>query len=303
MTASRLIVNADDFGMTRAITDGICIAHERGFLTSASLMPNMPAAEYAVARLANAPGLAVGVHLNICQGRPILHPCEVRSLLDSRGFFYAPHVMARKLWRWQISGRELEAEFREQIRWLKYRGITPSHADSHHHMHIYPAALKPFARALAAEGIYRARAPRCSHWPRTGSIGGPHGGGIVRKLFVQSYRAAVQFGVLSEIQSPDSRVTFAARDRANGSTIELRWKSMLENLPPGTFEFACHPGLSGQDSIEGDGLASQRERELRCLMDPKLREIIDRRGIQLITYEELSAPRLACRATPEAVRA
>ncbi|MGH9684341.1 MAG: carbohydrate deacetylase [Candidatus Acidiferrales bacterium] len=303
MTAIRLIVNADDFGMTRGITDGICTAHERGFLTSASLMPNMPAAEYAVARLANIHTLAVGVHLNICQGRPILRPCEVRSLVDSHGFFHAPRAMARKLWRWQISGREIEAEFREQIRWLKYRGIAPTHADSHHHMHIYPAALKPFARALAAEGIHRARAPRCNQWPPTGHIGGPHAGGIVRKLFVQGYRAAVQFAVLGEIQSPDGRVAFAARHRANGVTIEFRWKSMLENLPPGTFEFACHPGLSGQDSLGGDALVSQRERELRCLMDPELRKIIDRREIQLITYEELSAPGITHRAPSEAVRA
>lgn len=300
MTATRLIVNADDLGMSRGITDGICIAHRRGFLTSASLMANMPAAEYAVARLADVPALGVGVHLNVCQGRPILLPCEVPSLVDSDGFFHQPAVMARKLWRWQITGKELEAEMREQIRWLKHRGINPTHADSHHHMHIYPAALGPFARALAAEGIHRARAPRCSHWPATGGIGGPHAGGIVRKLFVQSYRAAIQFGVLNAVRSPESRVSFAARDRGNGTSNEARWTAMLESLPPGTFEFACHPGLPGSGFSEADAMASQRVKELHCLMNRELRDIIARRGIELITYAGLAEPHTANRAAAEA---
>ena len=117
MKETRLIVNADDFGMSRGISDAILLAHRRGFLTSASLMTNMPAAEYAAACLAKAPALGVGVHLNICDGRPLMPIGEVPTLVDAKGAFHPARVMIRKLWRWQVSGRQIEAEFRAQIRW------------------------------------------------------------------------------------------------------------------------------------------------------------------------------------------
>jgi predicted glycoside hydrolase/deacetylase ChbG (UPF0249 family) len=300
MNETRLIVNADDLGMSRGITDGILIAHKHGFLTSASLMANMPAAEYAVARLATAPKLAVGVHLNICQGRPLLQPCEVRSLVAADGQFLSPPAMARRLWRWQVSAGELEAEFREQIRWLKFRGLQPSHADSHQHMHIYPAAARPFARALAAEGIVRARAPRCSYWPRTASRGGAHAGGPIRRLLVYSYRSALQTLVFREFASPDSRIAFLPSDRGNFHTLGARWRLTLQNLPPGTFEFACHPGLPDPSFQGRDAIRNQREEELRWLMDPELRSIIAGCGIRLITYHDIAAPRAFARLAAEA---
>src|SRR5271163_1537845 len=108
MKNTKLIINADDLGMSRGITDGILVAHRYGFLTSASLLVNMPASEYAVERVASAPKLGVGVHLNICQGRPISPVREVPSLVDVEGKFYAAGVMIRKLWAWRINAQELE---------------------------------------------------------------------------------------------------------------------------------------------------------------------------------------------------
>ena len=72
MNEKRLIVNADDFGMSRGISDAIVRAHLHGFLSSTSLMANMPAAEYAIARHSDVPVLSMGIHLNICQGKPTL---------------------------------------------------------------------------------------------------------------------------------------------------------------------------------------------------------------------------------------
>ncbi len=294
MTEKRLIVNADDFGMSRGITDGIILAHRYGFVTSTSLMANMPAAEYAVARLAEVPRLGVGVHLNICAGRPILPPKEVPSLVDANGGFHNPVVMSRRLWTWWAGGREIEAEFRAQIRWMKDHGVLPTHADSHHHMHIYPAAARPFTRALAAEGIRCARAPRSSVWPKDRSfdrksIGGPHEGPLVRRLCVQAYRGALQGIVFRKLDVPDSRVSFLSRDRHDLSALGERWKAAIENLPAGTFELACHPGLFERGFSEADPIRAQREEELRWLTDREWRDAIDRSGVRLITYRDLRA--------------
>lgn len=291
MKATRLIVNADDFGMSRGITDGIILAHRYGFLTSTSLMVNMPAAEYAVARLANAPRLGVGVHLNICRGRPILPPREVSTLVDANGTFHAPAVMIRKLWRWRVDARELEAEFRAQIRWMKDRGAVPTHADSHHHLHIYPAAVAPFVRALAAEGICCARAPRCSVWPKYHSLGGPHEGSLTRRLFVQAYRSALQFTAFRRLQMPDSRISFLSRDRRDLDALGNCWKTTLGGLPPGTFELTCHPGLFERGFSETDRIHAQREEELHWLTDREWRDVVDRSSVRLISYGDLSAQR------------
>lgn len=288
MKEKRLIVNADDFGMSRGITGGIIRAHEHGFLSSTSLMPNMPTAEYAISRLAEFPRLGVGVHLNICQGKPILPAQELPSLVDASGNFNSPAVQARNLCLGRAEAHELEAEFVAQIRWMKDRGVAPTHADSHQHMHMYPAAVKPFVRALTAEGLLCARAPRCSIWPRSTSIGGPHEGMLLRRLLVQSYRSALQLFAFRNLCMPESRVSFLPHERRNLALLRERWKAALENLPAGTFELSCHPGLFEQGFSETDRIHAQREEELRWLTHPELHDLVQRNGIKIISYGSLA---------------
>jgi len=287
MRNKRLIVNADDLGMSRGITDAILIAHRYGFVTSASLMVNMPASEYAVARLASAPKLDVGIHLNICSGKPILPASEVASLVASDGQFHKPPVMLRKLWTWKINAQQLEDEFAAQIRWAKSRGLHLTHADSHHHMHIYPAGLRPFKRALAAQGIPCVRASRCTQWPRREMLGGPHEGGIARRLVVQLYRRALQSTVLRKFQTPDSRVSFLPQERRDLEELDHAWRRAFHSLPAGTFELSCHPGIAETGFSETDPIYRQREDEFRWLTDPEFRECIRLNGIELITYRDL----------------
>jgi chitin disaccharide deacetylase len=293
MKKKRLIVNADDFGMSRGISDGILLAHRFGFVTSASLMVNVPGTDYAVERLAAAPALSVGIHLNICQGKPISSARDVPGLVDASGDFHPPPAMIRKLWRWQVSTLELEAEFLAQIRWMKSRGLQPTHADSHHHMHIYPAALSAFARSVAAEGIPCVRASRFSCWPKHGVLGGPHEGGIVRRLLVQSYRSTLQRTILHRFNSADSRISFPSGARRDSTNLGVLWMSAFENLPNGTFELACHPGLFEGGFSESDPIHRQREDELSWLTNPEMRAVIERSAIHLISYRQLPVEQIA----------
>lgn len=281
---AHLIINADDLGISRGVTDAILIAHRYGVLTSASLMANMPAASYAIERLKTAPALCAGIHLNICEGAPLLPPQEVPTLVGPDGCFHPPAEMIRRLWCFQVAPSEIESEFRAQIRWLKGRGIDPTHADSHHHMHIYPAAARPFARALKAEGIRRARTARFLRSPCAHTIGGPHDGTLLRRILVQTYRAALQSIAFRKIAVPDARIAFSfgAADR-----LIAQWVRILDALPPGTFELACHPGFSETGFSETDAIALQREHELRVLMNANLRAAIVRNHIRLITYRDL----------------
>jgi len=293
MRPARLIVNADDFGMSRGVTDGIILAHRYGVVTSASLMANMPAAEYALARADDLPRLGVGIHLNICQGRPILSAREVRTLVDARGRFHPPAVLRQRLWTWRVAGREIEAEFRAQIRWMKERGVVPTHADSHQHMHIYPPAVFPFRRALAAEGIHCARAPHMSVWPRRGPIAGAHAGDLVRRILAHAYRRTLQSVAFRRFDMPDSRIAFLASERRAVETLGGCWKAAIAHLPGGAFELACHPGLFEPGFSETDAIRVQRELELQWLIDPEFRHVLDRSGVQLISYRDLRREPLA----------
>jgi len=296
MKAKRLIVNADDFGMSQGITDGILLAHRFGFLTSASLMANMPAAEYAAARAAKMPTLAVGMHLNICQGKPVLAASKVASLVDGNGDFFPPAALARKLWRGAVSTAEIEAEFRAQICWAKDHGIEPTHADSHQHMHIYPGALRAFCRAVEAEGISCVRAPRCRVVPASGVIGGPHEGRLPRRVLVQAYRAALQATAFRKFQMPEARLSFPPRERRDLALLGESWMKMLTELPAGTFELACHPGLFERGFSETDRIHLQREEELHWLTDAMMMRALRQNEIELITYRDLVEPSVS-RAT------
>src|SRR5229473_8150417 len=83
----QLIVNADDFGITRGITDGIVEGHRRGMITSATIMANMPAFAYAAHVARSYPSLGIGLHLNLIDGPPV-SPDPLPGLVNARGSFW-----------------------------------------------------------------------------------------------------------------------------------------------------------------------------------------------------------------------
>lgn len=283
----RLIVNGDDFGLSIGITDGIRLAHRYGFLTSTSMIVNMPSSEYALTRLDRCPKLGIGIHLNVCQGKPLLPPDEVPSLTATNGEFFSPREMARRLTKFQVASHELEAEFRAQIQWLKRRVGEVTHADSHQHMHLFPGAVAAFRRAARAEQVRCIRASKCAAWPRRRGVGGAHAGGPARRWAVQTYRAFLQRVALAGFDTPTSRIAFEPEARANPRDLDSAWANTFDHLPAGTYELTCHPGLMQAGFSTGDRIALQREDELRWLTSDELRAAIDRNGIELISYRDL----------------
>src|SRR5579863_6643091 len=86
----RLIVNADDFGLTAGVNRGIVEAHAAGIVTSTTLMANSTAFDDAVQLARSSPTLSVGCHLVLIDGSPLLGRDKVPSLMDPRnpGCFY-----------------------------------------------------------------------------------------------------------------------------------------------------------------------------------------------------------------------
>jgi chitin disaccharide deacetylase len=282
----RLIVNADDLGLSFGITDGILESHRKGIVTSASLMVNQPATEYAVAAVRDTPSLDVGIHLNLCQGKPVLSPERVPSLVGKDGNFLPPREISRKLINWQASPKEIAAEFCAQIdRMLSY-GLTPSHADSHHRFHIYPAAASVFSKSVRSRGISRVRGATKQTWPQN-NLGSAHSGGLPRRVAVNTYNHFLQSVLFHKLKSPDAGVSLHPKFRGKPEQCGDAWCFAFENMPAGTYEIWCHPGFRQRNFSETDNLCEQRELEAAMLIDRRLFDVIDEAGIELIDFREL----------------
>jgi len=283
----RLIVNADDFGWTQGITDGILQAHRLGIVTSTSMMVNRPASEYALSQIPSAPKLGVGIHLTLCDGAPVLSPEQVPSLVDREGNFYSGAEAMRRLRKRGFQSGEIEAEFRAQIRWMKDRGATPTHADSHQHLHLYPAAVYAFRRALKAEGIRCARPPRNRYFAKERQLAGQHGGPVYRQLAVSAYMSYVHRVVFEGFTVPDWRLVYHPKFRGDSSLLGQGLHSGLENMQPGAYELVCHPALPEPGFTENDRIREERQADMRVLTGDMCRNLVIQENIALISYAEL----------------
>lgn len=141
----KLIINADDFGYSRAVNHGIIDAHIEGVLTSTTCLTNMPGAEHAYQLGKQYGSLGIGVHLTLTCGRPILN--GHRTLVDADGNFKKLHHYEGK---YHIDQDELYQEWKAQIEAFINSGLIPTHLDSHHHINNREQMLPVFIR-LAEE--------------------------------------------------------------------------------------------------------------------------------------------------------
>ncbi|MDM5157282.1 chitin disaccharide deacetylase [Bacillus sp. DX1.1] len=128
----RLIVNADDFGLTEGTNYGIIEGHVNGIVNSTTMMMNMPGTEHAARLAKEYTTLGVGVHLVLTAGKPLL--TDVPSLVKEDGLFHKQATV----WESDIDSEDVEREWTAQIEKFLSYGLTPTHLDSHHHVHSLP---------------------------------------------------------------------------------------------------------------------------------------------------------------------
>lgn len=155
-----IILNADDFGrhalINAAVRDGV----ERGLLRSASLMAGEPAFDEAVAIAKTHPQLGVGVHFTLVDGRPVLPPDKIPSLVGSDGRFRPNHMaFVCDCFLGHIRRDDIRREFTAQAQKILRAGLRPEHVDSHQHIHILPGVFSIALDVAAAAGIHAVRIP------------------------------------------------------------------------------------------------------------------------------------------------
>lgn len=156
-----LIINADDFGLSSGANRGVIKAWQEGILTSTSLMPGGMAFEEAVALAKENPGLQVGLHLTLVQGRAVLERAGLPPLADANGDFGNDPVLAgMRYYFLKPLRKKLYREIEAQI--LKYleTGLDLSHVDGHLNIHMHPVVFDILCELMPKHGIKTFRLSR-----------------------------------------------------------------------------------------------------------------------------------------------
>ena len=284
--ARRLIVAADDFGMSAGVNAGIIRAHREGILTEASLMVNGQAFEAAVELARAHPTLSVGLHLMLLQGYAAAPATEIRRLARADGrfgdqpiwggmrFFFAPGARA-----------QIRREVAAQLDKFLATGLPLSHVDGHVTIHVHPVVLQTLIDLAPHYGIRAVRLPREPLAPAL-RYDRRH---AVRKCF-----EATAFTLLSKWARPRlERAGVRFPDRMfglhqTGHVGEDYLLTVLADLPPGVNEIYCHPALIDDEARRWRPADYESEQELAALASPRVREALERAAIERISYRDLA---------------
>jgi chitin disaccharide deacetylase len=259
----KLVVNADDFGFTRDVNQGIVEAHRSGILTATTIMSAGPAFDDAVRLARENPALDVGVHL-VLVGEPPF-PMTVAQLTRA--------VMLGRI--------RIYDELCAQVRRVLDAGLQPSHLDTHKHTHLLPPVLDAVARISEEFKIPWVRRPfdfpiepHGIPWTKRAVTGAF---GIVRGRFE---RVLAKHGC----RSTDHFAGFQITGKFDASDVV----SLIRSLPEGSTEFMCHPGIcTAELRAAHTRLKESREQELRALTSPEARTALIESGVELVTYRQL----------------
>lgn len=284
MNALLLIINGDDYGCDISVNEAIIRAHERGVLTSASLMVAGQAMHDAVARARAHPTLAVGLHLAITGAHSVLPAYQVPHLLDAEERL--PHSPLRAGVACTFSRavrQELRHELTAQFERFRETGLPLSHVDSHHLMHLHPAVLPlviPLAERYGARGM---RVPR-DDLRRTLSLDRRHLAGKVTWAGVYALLCGAAARRLAQ-----SQLIFADRVYGllqSGHMHETFVAGLLQRIP---LQVRCAELYLHPSTRTCDGPYGPNPGDLAALLSPRVRQTIEERGAQLTTYAALAA--------------
>ncbi len=285
----RLIINADDFGLAPGVNRAIVELQRAGVLSSTTLMATAPYFSPAVYLAFAQPALAVGCHVVLVDGTPLLRPDEVPSLLDPQrpaSFSLRPTVgsFLRDLMRGRIREREIEAEAIAQIWRIQSSGVTVSHIDSHKHIHMFPRALAPLLRAAKHCGVDCVRNPFEPSW----SLRATPGASTWRRAQVHAMRS--QRRAFSKLTGEYGMLTAdgSIGVLATGSLDEHVLRSMLHAMPGGTWELVCHPGYSDRALEQAHTrLVASRDTERSALLEVIPEALKNDPELSLIDFHQL----------------
>jgi chitin disaccharide deacetylase len=276
-----LIVNADDFGLTEKVNEGIQTSFRDGILRSTSLMANGKSFDHAVGIIGSNPGLDIGIHLTLVGEIPVLQIDKIPSLLGEDGNFHKNAIdFTKKYFSNNISLEEIRNELTAQFEKILDHGIKISHIDSHQHLHMLPKILDITIELANHYNIKFIRFPREKF------------SGYLFRDFKSIHRIA-QMAVLNHFCSKAKEKISYKTDYFTGFYFggKLSKKNLLtliKYLPKnGICELMCHPGLT-DNSTTNFHWKYRHVEEMFALVDKELLEVVLKRNIEITSFKNLS---------------
>ncbi|MBV9377291.1 MAG: hopanoid biosynthesis-associated protein HpnK [Alphaproteobacteria bacterium] len=278
-----LIVCADDFGFDPAINEAVEEAHRHGILTTTSLMVGGSAVGDAIMRARRLPGLAVGLHLDLVDGVPVLPRNEVCDLVREEGrfdrnmaragmrFFFLPRVR-----------RQLAIEIRAQFEAFRATGLRLDHVNAHKHMHVHPTVARMIIEIGRDYGMKAVRVPLEPVEPLRTAFPGEHYTPPFYGLWIERLRRRLR----------------AAGLLVNDNLFGLAWSGGLEgrrllrlipHLPDGISEIYFHPAVKSSPLLEAAMPGYRRREEFAALLNPAVKSRLAESGVALTRYGDLLA--------------
>jgi len=286
--SARLILNADDFGLTRGINRAVAELNSAGVLTSATLMANGPAFDDAVEVARTHPALGVGCHIVLTDGVPVAVPETVPTLLGPDRHSFHPKLtrFLQALIIGRISSEDITREALAQIEKLQRAGIRITHLDSHKHTHLFPMVSRPLLAVAERTGIRAIRSPFEPAWSQALAQGGASRRLALRALTLikPAFDAAPQLQSHA-ICTTDGTTAISATGNLDAATLA----QLLDALPStGTYELCCHPGYNDADLDRiTTRLRAHRNVEREALLSEVPRALAQPNAPALISYADL----------------
>jgi predicted glycoside hydrolase/deacetylase ChbG (UPF0249 family) len=283
----RLIINADDFGLTSGVNRAIVECHLAGTVTSATLMANAHALDAALALAKQNPTLRVGCHVVLIDGQPLTDSKSLRTA-EQNAFRTSIADFARHAIRGRFDADEIEAEGLAQMQRLQSAGMELTHFDTHKHTHMFPKVLRPLLRAAKAAGVRAVRNPFApvkalgwAHLARRPKLWVRYSEVKVLRRFAEQFHCEVKAAGLKTTHGTFGVIVTGALD-------ERLFAAIVGSVPEGTWEFVCHPGYNDAELAKvNTRLRAARESELRVLTSPDSVRLLQSRGVERITFADL----------------
>lgn len=275
----RLIVHADDFGLSEKINAGIIDAYYNGILRSTSIVANGQAFDHAVALARSHPLLDIGIHLTLVEEQPLSAPQQVPTLVNSRGkFLQSSTTFAKNYLLGKISKQDIRRELALQIEKVLATGLTVSHLDSHQHIHMLPGI---WGIVCDLSEKYQVAAIRYPLESFRGYMFKNHNSIRLLQQLVLNFFCT--FTNRHKAQTTDHFVGFFFGGNLNRENLT----TIIENLPEsGTCELMCHPGEHDKTSQHNHWQYHWQD-ELNALKDRTLSELVIKQNIDLIDWRQL----------------
>lgn len=246
-----LVVTADDYALSRAVSAGIRVAFSKGIVTATSVLANVPRVQDELIMLVEeCPGLGIGVHLNLTYGMPLLRESKLSVGCDGR--FPSSKIVGEVLG--SVSPRAVRDEWKAQMERCLESGITLDHINSHHHVAYATQDIAEIYVEIAHEYAIPARRPP-SRYESQFDVPTLLGDSLTSDKLIDSFRGR--------------------------SSSFASFRRLINGLKPGVTELLCHPGMVSQEI--GDSFLG-RERDLEIVGDEAILRYVKGLGVRLSSF-------------------